>query len=59
MDTVTIMRCLPSVCVAGCSSEGTDVGRGAAVDTLEAVGCCLSVVQYNMSDCGLNELVNE
>ena len=43
--------CLPSMCVVGCSSEGTDVGRGDAVGTLEPVGCCISAVQYNTSDC--------
>ena len=56
MDTVAIMMAIPSVCVADCSSEGTDgVGRGDAVDTREAASCCLSVVQYNVSDCGMNE----
>ena len=52
------MMAIPSVCVVDCSSEGTDdVGRGDAVDTLEAVSCCLSVFQHSLSDYGLNELV--
>ena len=36
------------MCVVGCSSKGTDIG---AVAILEAVGCCISAVQYNTSDC--------
>ena len=39
------------MCVVCCTSERTDVGGGDAVDTLEAVGCCISAVQYNTSDC--------
>ena len=39
------------MCVVGCSSEGTDGCGGDAVDTLEAVSCCIPAVQYNTSDC--------
>ena len=55
MDTVTIMShhhvYIPSMCVVRCLSEGTDVGGGDVIGTLGAVGCCISAVQYNTSDC--------
>ena len=43
-----IIPYVPRVCEVGLSSEGTGDGPGGGVDTVEAVGCCSPVHQYNI-----------